>query len=606
MAIPGRGLSAVDLSDFSDPTELRTSSVGFEQRLLSDAASAQPALSPDGSRVAFLADEGAGAEVFISATTLWGPRRITRADHPAVSVSWSADGSLLGFATTPAGGARTQLHVVDSDGRSQRPMFVAHGESALPGTWTRSGRSYAFSTALGGVGESRSSYVLDLAESTLVPLARTSAEDGHIDVDDLTADRNLALLRLGQGSARRTVLLDRATGRRSALPVADADARFTADGSGVVFRDRRPDGTGFLAGCSTAGAVAGSVAALPGTGVDDLDGLAFSGDRSVALLSAAQEDGSHRLILWRPATGGSWPVPLPGDRLVVLAASLDAAGARAVVELSGPELPPSLWVLDVATLDLTRLDLTVRDTGDQASGGNGTAVRARFPAPAGAELSGHLFRPDTPAGAGAGPTVLLLPVAPDEVDRQHYRPLIPELLTMGIRVFRLIARRPAGGTSPDVTDATDDALAAARYLIDTGIAHPDQLGIWGAGFGGFLTLSATARAPELFAAAVDVGGVAGLETYAASVPTLVVHGGADSTVPLSESEQVVESLRRTGAEVEALFLPGQGNALTTRSAQRDVIPAVVDWFLRLLTRSRSDERTLSTSTHVGDLEGGGE
>jgi dipeptidyl aminopeptidase/acylaminoacyl peptidase len=69
--------------------------------------------------------------------------------------------------------------------------------------------------------------------------------------------------------------------------------------------------------------------------------------------------------------------------------------------------------------------------------------------------------------------------------------------------------------------------------------------------------------------------IPGSELAATSVPTRVAHGGADSTVPLPESDQVVDALRRPGVAVEALSLPVEGFALT-----------------------------LSTTADEGDLDGG--
>src|ERR1700712_3962254 len=128
------------------------------------------ALSPNGKIVAFLADETGCPQVYVSPLALWAPRQITFGPHEVVDLAWSRDGGMIGYAADPGGGGRTQLHVVDRDGRSPRPMFVAHGHSAFAGAWTRDGRGYAFSTTLGrdstGGVTGCTAYLLDLAEST--------------------------------------------------------------------------------------------------------------------------------------------------------------------------------------------------------------------------------------------------------------------------------------------------------------------------------------------------------------------------------------------------------------------------------------------------------
>jgi dipeptidyl aminopeptidase/acylaminoacyl peptidase len=631
LAFSGHALSAVGLPDLI-PTRREAGSPyprgddALNPRLLSDAVSAAPVISPDGTQLAFLADEGDGTQVFVSPTDLWAPRRFTGRHAPVVSASWSADGSLLGFATeAPGGGAQTRLHVVDAKGRSERPMFVAHGERSLPGTWSRTGRSYAFSTTLGCVGAGCSSYVLDLVESTLLPLVRATADEGRIDVDDLSPDGHFALLRVGRSTARRTVLLDRRNGRRRDIGSVAAGARFNRDGSRILFRSVRPDGKRVLATCRTDAQDddSGEDTELNAGWSDDagLEGLTLSGDRTTALLTWNRPDGGHRLEARATESERSLAVPLPLEPAIVLAATLDATGRRGIVELSAPELPPSLWNLDVATGRMSRLDAGPAPLAAMSPG-----TIQRFAGSDGTELVGRWWAPfRMPAADAAGPVVILLPNAPGEPDRLAYRPLVHALLDVGIAVFRLSARpgilpgpSPVPAADEELETALSDIADAARFLLAAGMAAPRDLGLYGAGYGGSLTLSAITRFPELFAAAADESGVANFETFVASadvaigklardrfedpwtespllralsplqgldttpVPTLVIHGGADTTVPLRESEQAIEALSRGPAPVEALILPDEGHTLTSRAAQRVIVPATVEWFLRHL------------------------
>ena len=48
----------------------------------------------------------------------------------------------------------------------------------------------------------------------------------------------------------------------------------------------------------------------------------------------------------------------------------------------------------------------------------------------------------------------------------------------------------------------EDMLAARRWLIEQGIAHPDRILLEGGSYGGFLTVWALSQAPDLWAGGV--------------------------------------------------------------------------------------------------------
>ncbi|HEV2387640.1 MAG TPA: prolyl oligopeptidase family serine peptidase [Candidatus Acidoferrales bacterium] len=62
-------------------------------------------------------------------------------------------------------------------------------------------------------------------------------------------------------------------------------------------------------------------------------------------------------------------------------------------------------------------------------------------------------------------------------------------------------------------DDADDAWMAANYLKTLPYVDPERIGIWGLSYGGFFTLIAVTKQPTLFRAAVDVAGVVSYDMY---------------------------------------------------------------------------------------------
>lgn len=138
-----------------------------------------------------------------------------------------------------------------------------------------------------------------------------------------------------------------------------------------------------------------------------------------------------------------------------------------------------------------------------------------------------------------------------------------------------------------------DARMAATYLKSLGDVDPDRIGVWGLSYGGFFTLLAITQEPTWFRAAVDVAGVADYKLYyddpyhggwttsrigtpdehpdvyakAAPMshvdqiqhPLLILHGTADVNVPFIHSVLLVDHLLKAGKGDLTTFMvyPGE-------------------------------------------------
>ena len=144
----------------------------------------------------------------------------------------------------------------------------------------------------------------------------------------------------------------------------------------------------------------------------------------------------------------------------------------------------------------------------------------------------------------------------------------------------------------------DDLVDAVRWIVDRGIADPARIAIYGGSYGGYAALVGAAFTPELFRAAIDVVGPSNLETLIRSippywaplialfhtrvgnpdtdaellwsrsplsrakdikVPLLIAQGANDPRVKQAESEQIVAALTGAGIDHEYLLFPDEGH-----------------------------------------------
>ena len=153
---------------------------------------------------------------------------------------------------------------------------------------------------------------------------------------------------------------------------------------------------------------------------------------------------------------------------------------------------------------------------------------------------------------------------------------------------------------------------------ESGIADPRRIAVMGGSYGGFMVLAALTTYPELWAAGVDIVGIANFVTFLENTgpwrrrlreaeygslehdrafleqispirsvdriaaPLFVVHGGNDPRVPVGEAEQIVAALTSRGVPVEYLRFDDEGHGLVKRANRLVAYPAIARFLNRFL------------------------
>jgi len=190
----------------------------------------------------------------------------------------------------------------------------------------------------------------------------------------------------------------------------------------------------------------------------------------------------------------------------------------------------------------------------------------------------------------------------------------------------------------------EDVMAAVDHVVAKGLADPDRLGVGGWSYGGMLTDHVITKTPR-FKAAVSGSSIAnilagyGTDHYqhhyevelglpwkererwlAVSspffdapkvvTPTLVMCGALDMNVPLINSEQLYQALRRVGkVETELVIYPGQWHGIRTPSYQKDRLERYLAWYDRFLrpgvvSAARAGAGAAETKPEATSLLGG--
>jgi dipeptidyl aminopeptidase/acylaminoacyl peptidase len=159
----------------------------------------------------------------------------------------------------------------------------------------------------------------------------------------------------------------------------------------------------------------------------------------------------------------------------------------------------------------------------------------------------------------------------------------------------------------------DDITDGVKWLIRKGIADSTRIAIYGGSYGGYATLAGITLTPELYACAVDYVGVANMFTFMRTIPPyweplrqmfyemvgdpvkdslmlaevspvflvdhircplFVAQGANDPRVNINESNQIVDSLRKMGVNVEYMVKSNEGHGFYNQENQFDFYRAM--------------------------------
>ncbi|WP_238153306.1 alpha/beta fold hydrolase [Kribbella speibonae] len=336
------------------------------------------------------------------------------------------------------------------------------------------------------------------------------------------------------------------------------------------------------------------------------------------LLVGVLEDGEVALALHRLEDGSAIaPLDLPaGGCAGLLYATPDPIwspdGSFAAITYNSPVTPPTVYRF--------------------VPGGELTAIRPvevpaelqhpeslRVPSFDGEQVPVFVFRP---TGPSLGTTVVHVHGGPEGAAMRIWSPIISALAGEGHTVVVPNVRGSAGygkrWYSLDDRELRLDSvkdLAAINAWLPTIDGDPQRAALWGGSYGGYMVLAGVAFQPDLWAAGVDIVGIASLVTFLENTsdyrrsmrereygylatdreflqeasplsrvddiraPLFVIHGANDPRVPLSEAEQITDALTTRGVPCQLLVYPDEGHGLAKLTNRLDAYPQAFS-FLR--------------------------
>jgi dipeptidyl aminopeptidase/acylaminoacyl peptidase len=346
------------------------------------------------------------------------------------------------------------------------------------------------------------------------------------------------------------------------------------------------------------------------------------------LLVGSTDDGEVSLALHKLADAALLtPLALPAGGMaagnhVARDPLWSADGSYAVINYTSPVRP-----LEVVRYNRETGELVTIEVPDfpELPAGLSHPESHRVPTLDGEQVPVFVYRP---TDGGDGSAVIYIHGGPEGAAMRTWNPQISGLVEAGHTVVVPNVRGSAAYgkrwySLDDKTlrlDSVADLAAIHAWLPTIGVDQ-SRVALYGGSYGGYMVLAGLAFQPSLWAAGVDIVGIASLVTFLENTsdyrravrereygtladdreflelasplnrvddiraPLFVIHGANDPRVPLSEAEQIAEALTKRDIPCELLVYADEGHGLAKLQNRLDAYPQAFAFLAEHLMQS---------------------
>ena len=596
------------------------------------------AWSPDGKSVVFVANITGRANLWLVPAEGGWPTQLTVSDQRQMHPAWSPDGKWIAYQSDYDGDEQWDIFFVSPKTGQVVNVTKTREISEEHPTWSPDGRYLAYVVKP----KSSSSYEIDVFD-TLMRETKHITQGTPADKLNTTPiwSKDGCCLFFTQEQAKGTdsnvFAADVKTGKICLLTPHDGEKLYTASDASPQSNARN----GMLLVTSNARNGYDNVALLPyasggaaATGVLrpgqiqwltqekwELSGNHFAPDGK-SLTWMANVEGTRNLYLHDLASGQNRELRLPPGMNTFGGAdsAFSRDGSRLLCYHNGAKAPQDIWVYHLGKGVATQLTHALMAGIPDSHFVEPFLVH--YPSRDGKwTISSLLYVPHNMQRNGQNAAIVYIHGGPASQSTNSFNRFIQHIVNQGYMVIAPNYRGSTGyGNEFQHANLFDmgggdlaDALAAVDFLIATGYPDRKKLTVMGGSYGGYLTMMAVTKAPELWAAGVPIVPFVNWFTEMANedpvlqqsdratmgdpeknpdlfrdrspyffldrvrAPLLLLAGAHDPRCPQEETLQVVDEITKRGGVVEHKIYTDEGHGFARVQNQIDAYERVTNF-----------------------------
>ncbi|NGM69791.1 S9 family peptidase [Natronolimnobius sp. AArcel1] len=601
------------------------------ERYLNIRSAYGASFGPDGEQLAFLMDTTGTGQVWTLEEPQSWPEQRTFYDERVTFASWSPERPELIFGMDEGGNERAQLFRLETETGEIENLTAKPDAKHRWGGWSHDGDRFAFAS------NRRDESVFDIyvqgREETGDDATLVYEGDGWLSLSGWSPDDSRVLVSQAYSNFDQDLYvldLEAEEPELEHLTPHEGDVRYQSaswapDGEGIyLVTDEGDADTLYLAYLDVESQEFDPVVDGDGWNVD---GIALD-DETGRFVYSRNVEGYTDLTVGEfdaddPTAFETFPEPdLPGG--ISGGVSFDPDAERFALSTSGDAVNTNVFVVDVKTGESEQWTNAPtagipRETFDESDlvhveSFDGLEVPGFLTLPSEDEMSAS-------ASNGGAPVIVDIHGGPESQRRPSFSSVKQYFLDRGYAYFEPNVRGSAGygadyAALDDVEkrmDSVADIEACVEWLQDHPAIDSDQIIAKGGSYGGFMVLAALTEYPDLWAAGIDIVGIANFVTFLENTgdwrrelreaeygslaadrefleeisptnniehieaPLFVLHGENDPRVPVGEAEQIAEKAEQQGVPVRKLIFEDEGHGFSKLENRIEAYSAIADF-----------------------------
>lgn len=590
-----------------------------------------PALSPDGKWCVFTSSASGVSQLWkvpakaTSDGSAFWPDQLTFFSDAITSAQYSPDGKWLLFGMDHNGDERRQMYLISSDG-GRTDSLTKNPKAMFGGFFSEDGKYiYYYSN------ERNETYYdiyrLDLASRSSTLLHKSDHQNSLLRV---SRDNKWLFIGRDSGNANDWVFVkDLQTQSPTDEPRLLTPHTEPANYSGFHVSDDSKrlyfftnQGKDFTNRASIDFQDPHAAVIFREDAKWDLDQDAFDKNDRIEVITR-NVDGIGKITICNPQTGKELPSPKLPEGGFISNLNISENGMKIAFNFTSPTEIGNLYIFDRSS---NRTEAIARPNYAGIDPKTFAASKLiHFPSFDGAEIPAFYYEGKS-AGGKKMPVVVMMHGGPESQDRPWFNPIAQYFVQRGYGVLIPNVRGSTGyGKNYSAADNTTKRMTSVRdmeyaayWLAKQPTVDSNKRIIFGGSYGGFMSLAGMTMQPDIWAAGVDLYGIANFHSFLKNTgawrqknrmaeygnivtdslflvnisplthvgdikkPLFVFQGKNDPRVPPSESEQIVEAVKKKGIPVEYIVLPDEGHGISKRENRVKVYTAIVDFLDRVL------------------------
>jgi dipeptidyl aminopeptidase/acylaminoacyl peptidase len=598
--------------------------------------------SPDGKSIAFISNMSGRNNLWIVPSEGGFPTQLTVSDQRQSSPAWSPDGKWIAYQSDYDGDEQWDIFLVSPKTGKVVNLTQTSEIAELNPTWSPDGRYLAYEVKP-KTSAAYEIDVCDMIMRAVKHITTGTPQDKRNMNPIWSKDGKYIVYTQEQakGTDSNIFVAEVATGKSTLLTPHEGEQLYFANDIEHISRERLPHPEhDFHWVLITSNALNGyeNVALLnfrdeTGTPYQqeikwitkdkwEIRGGEFSPNGKITF--SANVDGNEDIYLYDLATGKSAALAIPKgvNEPAGGHSAFSPDGLRLLYNHNGPTAPGDLWTYHLATTKSQQITHSL--VAGVRSEDMVEPFLVHYPSRDGKwTISAFLYVPFNMARNGQNAAIVYIHGGPTAQSMNSFNRFVQYAANQGYMVLAPNYRGSTGyGKEFQQANLFDmgggdlqDVLAGVDWIKQTGHLDPKKIAVMGGSYGGYLSMMAVTKSPETWAAGVPIVPFVNwfteienedpvlqqsdLATMGDPVknkalyeerspinyidqikaPLLLLAGGHDPRCPKTETQQVVDAIKKSGGTVDYKIYDNEGHGFARVENQIDAYKRVADFLL---------------------------